>query len=127
MTELGPRGEGDLAPPAAHLHPRIVPWSHAFAWYEEAMRLFAQGHYGEAREAFQRIAAEEPQAKKYRVYVYYAGGLEHRAAGRIDDAIKELERAVFLEPELAEARRDLEKTRELKKSGGGLFAKLFGR
>lgn len=28
------------APPPAHLHPRIVPWRHAFAWYEEAMRLF---------------------------------------------------------------------------------------
>lgn len=29
---------GDL--PAAHLHPRVVPWRHALAWYEEAMRLF---------------------------------------------------------------------------------------
>jgi hypothetical protein len=28
------------APFVAHLHPRIVPWRHAFAWYEEAMRLF---------------------------------------------------------------------------------------
>jgi hypothetical protein len=27
-------------PPPVHLHPRIVPWQHAFAWYEEAMRLF---------------------------------------------------------------------------------------
>jgi hypothetical protein len=26
--------------PAAHLHPRIVPWGHALAWYEDAMRLF---------------------------------------------------------------------------------------
>ena len=26
--------------PAAHVHPRVVPWRHAFAWYEEAMRLF---------------------------------------------------------------------------------------
>lgn len=30
----------DLSPPSAHLHPRIVPWRHAFAWYEDAMRLF---------------------------------------------------------------------------------------
>jgi hypothetical protein len=29
-----------VAPPPVHLHPRTVPWSHAFAWYEEAMRLF---------------------------------------------------------------------------------------
>ena len=27
-------------PPATHLRPRSVPWSHAAAWYEEAMRLF---------------------------------------------------------------------------------------
>jgi hypothetical protein len=30
----------DVSAPAAHLHPRIVPWGHALAWYEEAMRLF---------------------------------------------------------------------------------------
>jgi len=28
------------AAPPAHLHPRIVPWRHALAWYEEAMRLW---------------------------------------------------------------------------------------
>jgi hypothetical protein len=27
-------------PPPAHLHARVVPWRHAFAWYEEAMRLW---------------------------------------------------------------------------------------
>ena len=31
------------APPPAHLHPRIVPWQHALAWYEDAMRLFKRG------------------------------------------------------------------------------------
>jgi len=30
----------DPAPPPAHLHPRAVPWQHALAWYEDAMRLF---------------------------------------------------------------------------------------
>jgi len=95
--------------------------------FDEATRVFQRGEYPEAREAFQRLAAEDPQNKKYRVYLYYAWGLEHRAAGRIDEALRELERAVFLEPELAEARRDLDKTRELKKAGGGLFSKLFGR
>jgi uncharacterized membrane protein len=33
-----PPPNGSSAP--AHLHPRIVPWRHALAWYEEAMRLF---------------------------------------------------------------------------------------
>jgi uncharacterized membrane protein len=36
MLDSGPPTE----PPAAHLHPRVVTWRHAFAWYEEAMRLF---------------------------------------------------------------------------------------
>ncbi len=30
----------DLEPQPAHLHPRAVPWQHALAWYEDAMRLF---------------------------------------------------------------------------------------
>jgi hypothetical protein len=30
----------DLSPRRAHLHPRAVPWQHALAWYEDAMRLF---------------------------------------------------------------------------------------
>lgn len=36
MLDPGPPAE----PSAPHLHPRVVPWGHAFAWYEEAMRLF---------------------------------------------------------------------------------------
>jgi len=28
------------APPPAHLHARAVPWQHALAWYEDALRLF---------------------------------------------------------------------------------------
>ena len=38
MTELPPPFAA--SPPTAHLHPRIVPWRHALAWYEDAMRLF---------------------------------------------------------------------------------------
>ena len=30
----------DPEPRPAHLHPRVVPWQHALAWYEDAMRLF---------------------------------------------------------------------------------------
>jgi len=36
MTDFPPQRRA----PAAHLHPRIVPWRHALAWYEDAMRLF---------------------------------------------------------------------------------------
>ena len=40
MTDLPPPLP---APPLVHLHPRIVPWQHALAWYEDAMRLFKRG------------------------------------------------------------------------------------
>jgi hypothetical protein len=40
MTEPPPPGNPAPSLPAAHLHPRIVPWRHVAAWYEEAMRLF---------------------------------------------------------------------------------------
>ena len=32
--------EFQLQPRQPHLHPRAVPWQHALAWYEDAMRLF---------------------------------------------------------------------------------------
>ena len=35
-----PEGVPTSVPTAVHLHPRVVPWRHAFAWYEEAMRLW---------------------------------------------------------------------------------------
>src|SRR4030095_15741736 len=40
MSEPSPTPGPTPPPSAAHLHPRVVPWRHAFAWYEEAMRLF---------------------------------------------------------------------------------------
>ena len=40
MTEPLPPSAPAPVPATAHLHPRIVPWQHVFAWYEEAMRLF---------------------------------------------------------------------------------------
>ena len=44
---------------AAHLHPRVVPWQHALAWYEEAMRLFkrAPRDVGRARAPHDRDRA----------------------------------------------------------------------
>lgn len=54
MLDSGPPTE----PPAAHLHPRVVPWSHAFAWYEEAMRLFKLAPRTFVGVAFLTIATE---------------------------------------------------------------------
>ena len=41
MTAPEPAPPSLLPPPQpAHLHARVVPWRHALAWYEEAMRLW---------------------------------------------------------------------------------------
>ena len=55
MTELPP--PHNVAAPAAHLHPRIVPWRHALAWYEDAMRLFKRAPATWAALAVVTIAA----------------------------------------------------------------------
>ncbi len=44
--------------PPAHLHPRIVPWRHALAWYEEAMRLFKRAPWTWMGLAVITLAAE---------------------------------------------------------------------
>jgi hypothetical protein len=56
MTELPP--PPNVAAPSAHLHPRIVPWRHALAWYEDAMRLFKRAPATWAALAVVTIAAE---------------------------------------------------------------------
>jgi hypothetical protein len=56
MTEPPP--PLNVAVPPAHLHPRIVPWRHALAWYEEAMRLFKRAPAAWAALAGITIAAE---------------------------------------------------------------------
>ena len=56
MTEPPP--PHNVAAPAAHLHPRIVPWRHALAWYEDAMRLFKRAPATWAALAVVTIAAE---------------------------------------------------------------------
>jgi hypothetical protein len=48
----------DATPPPAHLHPRVVPWRHALAWYEEAMRLFKRAPGTWVALAFVTIASE---------------------------------------------------------------------
>ena len=44
--------------PPAHLHPRIVPWRHALAWYEEAMRLWKRAPVAWAMLALLTISTE---------------------------------------------------------------------
>jgi hypothetical protein len=45
-------------PPAAHLQSRTVPWRHALAWYEDAMRLVKRAPATWAALAFLTLVAE---------------------------------------------------------------------
>lgn len=93
--------------------------------FEDAVRLMAKGRYREAREALFHIAAEDPQKKRYRAQLHLAWGLEHLADGKPEEAQRELERALGLEPDNAEIREAMRKAQGEKKSG--IFGKLFGR
>ncbi len=95
--------------------------------FEQAGRLITEADYAEARALMQKLAAEDPQNRKYRVRLYLATGLEHLGAERLDDAVRELERATALEPDNVEVARALIRARERKDARGGIFSKLFGR
>src|SRR4029434_2221326 len=55
LPDVMPEPELPLAP---RLHPRVVPWRHAFAWYEEAMRLFKFAPFAFVGLAFVTVAAD---------------------------------------------------------------------
>jgi hypothetical protein len=99
------------------------------ARFEEGMKLLVQGEYRRAREAFHRLATEDPHSKKVRAHMHWAWGLEHKAEGRVADAQRELERGLGIDPEHHEIAEELRKldTGKGKDMGKGLFSKLLGR
>jgi tetratricopeptide (TPR) repeat protein len=94
--------------------------------FDEACAMLAQNRFREAREAFHKLALEDPQAKRFRVHMLYATGRELMEAQRFADAQRELERAVQLDPEHAEARAALDVAIEKQKKPG-ILGKLFGK
>jgi hypothetical protein len=94
---------------------------------EQANTHIALGRYTEAREALLQLVSEEPQNRKLRQRLHLATGLEHRAAQRYDDAVRELERAITFDPTSADVHEALRVTREQRDAARGLFGKLFGR
>ncbi len=91
---------------------------------EDAINHLRKGRFRQAREALHQIAAEDPQNKRVRTHLHFAWGMEHRETGNLEEAARELERALKLDPTFAEAEKAL---RELGKAKRGLFSKIFGR
>jgi len=94
--------------------------------YEMALKMITQGRYKDARTLFHKVAAEDPKTKKYRVQMHFSWGLEHEDGGRFDEARKEFERALNIDPEFKRAHEALDRLPQNKK-GSGFFSKIFGR
>jgi tetratricopeptide (TPR) repeat protein len=92
---------------------------------EDALFHLKKGRFRQAREALHTVAAEDPQNKRVRTFLHLAWGLEHRQTGNLDEAVRELERALTIDPTCAEAEKALREVRE--KSKKGIFSKIFGR
>jgi hypothetical protein len=77
------------------------------AAFREAAALMERKDWAAARQALHALAARVPQSKTYRAWLCYARGREAYLAGRPDDAILEMQRALQLEPDLAHAKHAL--------------------
>jgi len=85
------------------------------------VQMLEEGKAAEARELFRSMAVAHPKEKRYRVRMHYAWGREHQAAGRLDEARLEYERALRIDPSFEAARRALRRARP------GFFRRLFGK
>jgi len=92
------------------------------ARFGAARALLDAGDLQGAREAFRALAIAVPRDKRYRLYMHYAWGCEHQAAGRPGEARSELERALRLDPNFAPAKQALAGL-EVRK---GWLRRLFG-
>lgn len=72
----------------------LIPLSAACAAFDEALALYQEKRYPDARLAFGKLAAAEPQDARHR---FFLGRIAMRR-GDTDDAIHQFEKAVELDP-----------------------------
>lgn len=70
----------------------------------DALDLMSSQNWTGARLALHQLAARVPQSKQYRALLCYARGREAQAAGKVDDAALEFQRALQLDPDLVQAK-----------------------
>jgi hypothetical protein len=92
---------------------------------EAALDLMRRKLWGEARQAFQKLAISSPHEKRYRAYMHLARAREAHDAGKVDEARAEVQRALALDPDLPPAKRLLDDLPP--EPSGGLFKKIFKR
>jgi hypothetical protein len=72
---------------------------------DEAVAFMEQRNWTAARVSLHALAAKVPQSKQYRALLCYSRGREAHAAGRTDEALLEYQRALQLDPDLAQVKQ----------------------
>jgi len=81
------------------------------AAFKEAVALLAGESWSQARQALHALAVRVPQSRQYRALLCYARGREAQAAGKLEDAVLEFQRALQLDPDLSPAKQGLSEVR----------------
>lgn len=74
---------------------------------KRALDLMSARSWSAARQAMTSLAARVPTSKHYRALLCYTRGREAQAAGKGEEAVMELQRALQFDPELGQAKQAL--------------------
>lgn len=96
LQRIAPQG------PTSGAHAAVFDERGALA---EALALMEARNWTGARHALHALAAKVPQSKQYRALLCYARGREAHVAGRSEDALLEYQRALHLDPDLAQVKQ----------------------
>jgi hypothetical protein len=77
------------------------------AAFREAVGWLAAESWTQARQSLHALAVRVPQSRQYRALLCYARGREAQAAGKLEDAVLEFQRALQLDPDLSPAKQGL--------------------
>lgn len=99
------RGVASAQPPPTQQIQRVANEFDETAALNEALMLMEQRDWTAARQCLHALAAKIPQSKPYRALLCYTRGREAHAAGRAEDALLEYQRALQLDPDLAQVKQ----------------------
>ena len=74
---------------------------------QRALDLLSAQSWAAARQAVTALAARVPTSKHYRALLCYTRGREAQAAGKGEEAVMELQRALQFDPDLGQAKQSL--------------------
>lgn len=74
---------------------------------QRALELMSTRSWNAARQAVTSLAARVPTSKHYRALLCYTRGREAQAAGKGEEAVMELQRALQFDPDLGQAKQAL--------------------